>query len=74
MSDTVRYETWCYSVLWFTVDVFCFRFLDKFDACMIEKSTVMVIYIHHRVKWIVFAVPIEYCDALGIAIFNKKYL
>ena len=45
---------------------------DKFDACMTEKSTVLVIYIHHRVKWIVFAVPIEFCDELGLAILNKN--
>ena len=39
---------------------------------MIEKTTVLVIYIHKRVKSIFFAVPIEFCDELDLAILTKK--
>ena len=49
---------------------YCFGFLDKFDACMTEKNTVLVIYKHKRVKSIVFAVPIEFCDESVLAIFT----
>ena len=40
---------------------------------MIEKTTVLVIYIHKRVKSIFFAVPIEFCDELDLAILTEKY-
>ena len=40
---------------------------------MIKKTTVLVIYTHKRVKSIVFAVPIKFCDELGLAILTKKY-
>ena len=41
----------------------------KFDVCMIEKkTTVLFICIHKRVKSIVFAVSIKFCDESGLAI------
>ena len=39
---------------------------------MIEKTTVLVIYIHERVKSIFFAVPIKFCDELDLTILTKK--
>ena len=38
---------------------------------MIEKTTVLVICIHKRVKPIVFAVSTKLCNELGLAILNK---
>ena len=65
----------------FIVDVFCFGFLNKFVVCIIEKktpTTVMLICIHKRVKSIVFAMSIKFCDESGLAIrwffFYKKLL
>ena len=52
---------------------FFFGFLYKFDMCMIEKSTILVICIHKRVKSIVFAVSIKlFCDESGLAIKKKS--
>ena len=39
---------------------------------MIEKSTVLVIRIHKRVKSIVFAMPITFCDESGLAILSVR--
>ena len=62
---------WCYLVLSvYCWHVFCFGFLYRFDVCMIEKTTVLVICIHKRVKSNVFAVSIKFCDESGLAILN----
>ena len=38
---------------------------------MIEKSTILVICIHKRVKSLVFAVSIKFCDESGLAIKSE---
>ena len=57
LSKTLRYKTWCYSVL--SIYCFCFGFLYKFD-----------IYIHKWVKSIVFTMFIKFCDESSPAILN----
>ena len=66
-------ETWCYSVLSVTVDMFFV--LDFFISLMcvwLEKTTLLFIYIHKRVKSIVFAVAINSAmNARGSSDFNS---
>ena len=52
----------------FTVDMFFV--LDFFISLMCGKTTVLIICIHKRVKSIVFAVSIKFCDESGLAIKN----
>ena len=41
---------------------------------MIGKTTVLVICIHKRVKSIVFAVSIKFCEESDLAILNYQYI
>ena len=45
-------------------------FIFKFDACMIRKTSILVICRHKRDKSIVFAVSIKFCDESGLAILR----
>ena len=45
-------------------------FLFKFDVCMTGKSTVLGIYIHKRVKSIVFDVSMKTCDESSLAVLK----
>ena len=67
LSETVRNETWCYSVL--TCFLF-WIFFFKFNVCMTGKSTVLGIYIHKRVKLIVFDVSMKTCDESSLAVLK----
>ena len=74
-KPSVRYETWGFSVLSiYCWHVFCFGFLYKFDVCMIGKTIVLVIFIHKRVKSIVFAMSIKLCDESGLAILKNSVI
>ena len=55
---------------------YCFGFIYKFDVCMLEnKTTVLVICIHKRDKSIVFAVSIKSCHELSLdSDFNFFYI
>ena len=45
-------------------------FLFKFEVCMTGKSTVLGIYIHKRVKSIVFEVSMKTCDESSLAVLK----
>ena len=65
-------ETLCYSVLSvYCWHVFYFGFLISLMCVWLEKTNLWFIFIHKRVKSIVFAVSIKFCDEWGLAILNS---